>query len=231
MTARKLRFPLLIGGGVVAAAGLVYFSHSRITSQQSVGAIGQRDVYRDAQANSADVGTPGSAPVAVTAILQDKQFRSLAKNQAFQNLLGSQAFQVLTQDKAFVNLIATNAFQVMAANPVFVQLVTSVSFQQALNAAKEQVATSSQAQALSASMSQDSNYQALQNIAAFNGVLSSSNFAVLAGNPAFVNLVASAPFQSMVNNQAFVALVNESQFQNVLLQGSAANLAAAVQVQ
>src|SRR5215467_11892837 len=130
MSVRKLRFPLLIGGGVLAAAGLVYFSHSRVTSQQSVGAIGQREVYRDAQANSAGIGKPGAAPVAVAAILADKQFKSLAKNQAFQNLLASQAFQGLAQDKAFVNVLANSYFQSLASNPAFAQLVDSVSFQQ-----------------------------------------------------------------------------------------------------
>jgi hypothetical protein len=230
MRLRNVRFPILLAAGILAAAGLLYFSQTRIGSELIQGAIGKRDVYRDAQVNSADVDKPGTAPVAVTAILQSSQFGALAKNPDFKNLLSSQQFQVLSRDQAFVNLLANSSFQVMASNAAFLQLVQSASFQQALSALKEQVNAGSQAQALNMSLRQDSNYQAVRDNVAFNVVLSNVNFAVLASNQAFVNLLASASFQSMVNNQAFVALVNQSQFQNALLQGSAANLALAARV-
>ena len=64
---RKYRFPFLIGGGVVAAGLLVYFSHSSGLNQTQ-GAIGHRDVYRDSEVKSADVDTNGSAPVATQAL-------------------------------------------------------------------------------------------------------------------------------------------------------------------
>ncbi len=64
---RKYRFPFLIGGGVVAAGLLVYFSHSSGLNQTQ-GAIGHRDVYRDSEVKSADVDTTGSAPVATKAL-------------------------------------------------------------------------------------------------------------------------------------------------------------------
>ncbi len=64
---RKYRFPFLIGGGVVAAGLLVYLSHSSGLNQTQ-GAIGHRDVYRDSEVKSSDVDANGSAPVATQAI-------------------------------------------------------------------------------------------------------------------------------------------------------------------
>jgi hypothetical protein len=92
-TFRKLRFPILIGSGILAAAGLIYFANGRINSDKTQGAIGKRDVYRDGQVDAATVGaTPGAAPVAMQAILDSKEFKSLAKNQAFQELMASHEF-------------------------------------------------------------------------------------------------------------------------------------------
>jgi len=65
---RKWRFPVLIGSGIIAACGLVYFANGHIGTDKTQGAIGKRDVYRDAQVSSSDVATPGSAPVATSAI-------------------------------------------------------------------------------------------------------------------------------------------------------------------
>ena len=83
---RKWRFPILIGSGLIAAGVLFYFSKTHVSSDKTQGAIGKRDVYRDAQVNSADVAAPGSAPVATQAILESSEFKALAKNQAFQEL-------------------------------------------------------------------------------------------------------------------------------------------------
>ncbi len=65
---RKWRFPVLIGSGIIAACGLVYFANGHIGTDKTQGAIGKRDVYRDAQVSSSDVATPGSAPVATSAV-------------------------------------------------------------------------------------------------------------------------------------------------------------------
>ena len=46
---------------------------------------------------SADVATPGPAPVATQAILESSEFKELAKNPAFQQLLRDSAFNELTQ--------------------------------------------------------------------------------------------------------------------------------------
>ena len=55
---RKWRFPILIGSGLIAAGMLFYFSNAHVNSDKTQGAIGKRDVYRDAQVSSADVATP-----------------------------------------------------------------------------------------------------------------------------------------------------------------------------
>src|SRR5271165_4303244 len=92
---RKWRFPILIGSGLIAAGVLVYFSNTHVSSDKTQGAIGQRDVYRDGQVNSADVATPGSAPVATEAILEGSEFKALAKNAAFQELVRDNSFTEL----------------------------------------------------------------------------------------------------------------------------------------
>jgi len=124
-TFRKLRFPILIGSGILAAAGLIYFANGRINSDKTQGAIGKRDVYRDGQVDAATVGaTPGAAPVAMQAILDSKEFKSLAKNQAFQELMASHEFQAVARDQAFVNLLSNSDFRQMAQNTAFAQLIS-----------------------------------------------------------------------------------------------------------
>src|SRR6202046_5718477 len=108
---RKWRFPILIGSGLIAAGILFYFSNAHVSSDKTQGAIGQRDVYRDGQVNSADVATPGSAPVATDAILQSSEFKSLAKNPAFQELLRADAFNQLSRSSNFVGLLNNSEFR------------------------------------------------------------------------------------------------------------------------
>jgi hypothetical protein len=93
-TLRKWRLQILIGGGLMAAGALINPANAQDGPGQTHGGIGKRDVYRDAQVNSADVDTPGSAPVATQAILQTNEFKSLAKNHG-QELLGTDAFDSL----------------------------------------------------------------------------------------------------------------------------------------
>ena len=96
---RKWRFPILIGSGILTAAALIYFANGRVNSEKTQGAIGKRDVYRDGQVDAASVGaTPGTAPVAMQAILDSKEFKALAKNQAFQSLMASHEFQAAGEE-------------------------------------------------------------------------------------------------------------------------------------
>ena len=130
---RKWRFPILIGGGLIAAGILFYFSSTHVSSDKTQGAIGKRDVYRDGQVASADVATPGSAPVATQAILASSEFKELAKNPAFQQLLHDSAFNELTQrNNAFVGLLALTEFRMAVRDLHFAGLVHSATFQLAL---------------------------------------------------------------------------------------------------
>src|SRR5208337_519059 len=111
---------------------LVYFSNAHISTDKTQGAIGQRDVYRDGQVNSADVATPGSAPVATEAILESSDFKSLAKNPAFQELLRDDAFSEMSRQRAFSDLLANSQFRAVAQDPLFLELVKSEAFQKSL---------------------------------------------------------------------------------------------------
>src|ERR1700691_2907324 len=113
-TQRKWRFVVLIGAGLIAAGAVVYFSNGRISNDKTQGTIGNRDVYRDGKVASADVGTPGSAPVATEAILNSSEFKALAKNPAFQELLRSDAFNELGRKSEFTELLASMEFRKLA---------------------------------------------------------------------------------------------------------------------
>jgi hypothetical protein len=219
-TLRKWRFPILIGSGILAAAGLIYFANGRINSDKTQGAIGKRDVYRDGQVDAATVGaTPGTAPVAMQAILDSKEFKSLAKNQAFQELMASHEFQAVARDQAFVNLLSNSDFRHMAQNTAFAQLMQHAEFRQELGK-----------QALGkfdmsfASIRQDANFQALERNQAFVNLTQNMYFRSMARNEAFANLMVRSSFQAMMRTDAFQGLILRSEFQNALLSGSSAKL-------
>src|ERR1700680_4530135 len=97
-TARKWRFPILIGGGLIAAGILLYFANARQSSHNTQGAIGNRDVYRAGQVTASNVAKPGEAPVATAVVLQSADFKSIANTEAFQSLLSDESFKKLRQD-------------------------------------------------------------------------------------------------------------------------------------
>jgi hypothetical protein len=88
-TLRKWRLQILIGS-LMAAGALINPANAQDGPGQTHGGIGKRDVYRDAQVNSADVDTPGSAPVAAQAIVPSDELKSLDKNHG-PELLGTDA--------------------------------------------------------------------------------------------------------------------------------------------
>jgi hypothetical protein len=234
---RKWRFPILIGSGILAAAALIYFANGRVNSEKTQGAIGKRDVYRDGQVDAANVGaTPGTAPVAMQAILDSKEFKALAKDQAFQGLMASHEFQAVARDQAFVSLLSNANFAQMAQNSAFTQLLQSDQFRKALaqshtNEMNAQSHQESQKQELGrfdmsfAALKQDAHFQALERNQAFINLVQNSAFRSIARNQAFVNLMVGSSFQAMMRDNAFRGLISQSHFQNALLSGSAANLA------
>jgi hypothetical protein len=192
-TLKKFRFPALIGAGVIAAGVLVYVSNTRINSRQTEGAIGQRDVYRDAKVDSADVGTPGVAPVAAQAILESKEFQSLAKSDAFHNLMADQSFAQLTRNAQFLS---------MMRNAAFLRRLDSESFQQMLRTGSA-AELASQLRNLN---SADATYQ--------------KSAKKSAENDAFQKLASNATFQSWLKTHAdshTLDLIQRSDFQGLLM--------------
>jgi len=169
-TLRKWRFPILIGSGLIAAGILFYFANTHLGTDKTQGAIGKRDVYRDGQVNSADVATPGTAPVATQAILESSEFKELAKNPAFVAAL---------QDGSLAA-----AFQSRAFNDALRQFSTSELRQRELTAA----------------LRLNSQTAALVNNSALNSLFASQAFSRMASNINFRSMVANGALQSAMAN-------------------------------
>lgn len=202
---RKWRFPILIGSGLIAAGVLFYFSNSHVGSDKTQGAIGQRDVYRDGQVNSADVATPGSAPVATEAILQSSEYKELAKNAAFQELLHSDAFNG-THRKAFADLLANADFRAAVQDMHFQALVNSAVFQAALRDHSD----------LFTALKDQAEFKAMES----NGMrmlLKNEAFLRLAHEQAFHSLMASSALRENLKNEAFLALIQRSDFSGIFV--------------
>lgn len=215
---RKWRFPILIGLGLIAAVGLVYFSSSHVSSDKTQGAIGKRDVYRDAQVASADVATQGSAPVANQAILESSEFKSLAKDPAFQALLANPAFADLVRDKGFVALLLDVRFQQLVQRHDFAELVNSDLFRQALRRSNEQ----EMIHFLSSDTHANAAYAELYRLSTFNELLKNRAFRELAANQHFQELLRSNELRWSLHETAFVALLSRSDFQDILVNRSQA---------
>lgn len=102
-TLRRLRFPILIGGGLIAAGVLFYFANTHLSTDKTQGAIGKRDVYREGQVDTADVAQPGTAPVATQAILETSEYKELAKNPAFMAALQDGSLAMALRSPAFAD--------------------------------------------------------------------------------------------------------------------------------
>lgn len=220
---RKWRFPVLIGGCIVAAGTLFYLANAHVSSRATQGTIAHRDVYREGDVKPGDVGTPGTAPVAVKAVLESKDFQKLAKNQAFQGLMNSQSFQVMARNSAFWALVKDNAFASLTQNNAF-------------NAAMKNEAIASkllanQAQGMTAGLRGQfvaSHMDELARNSSFATLLSNKSFHELLHESAFNKLLASNEFKVLMGNASFLTLASSAQFENALMAGSAANLTAAM---
>ena len=208
---RKWRFPILIASGLIAAGVLVYFANTHVGTDKTQGAIGKRDVYRDGQDNSADVATPGSAPVATEAILQSADYKELAKNQAFQELLQDSTFNKLAGNKAFFELLSDSSFKLMSQNKLFLELVKTEGFKQSAR------------QGLLGSMhTQDARYLELTKLEAYNRLMNNARFQSVARNEAFAGLFSSNAFRLNMEQRSFTNLVSHAAFQGLLINASSA---------
>jgi NADPH-dependent curcumin reductase CurA len=193
-TFRRLRFPILIGGGIIAAGILVYFSNGHINQQKTQGAIGQRDVYRDGEVKASDVAaTPGEAPVAVNAILQSKEFKALANNSDFQATINSSDFNALLRTGVLSQVLA-------ASHRNFSSQDLIVTLQQGLSNA-------------SASRASQDALSRLATNESFNNLLRNPQFLTLASNPNLsvmltVGALQSSSAQAAVQNATANASAN-----------------------
>ncbi len=220
MTLRKWRFPLLIGGGLIAAAVLVYFSGVRIHSDKAQGAIGKRDVYRDGQVDNADVGQAGAAPVAIQAVLESSEFKALATNPAFQEMLKSDSFKQLATNELFLRLLHDSSFQEMARYQAFSEMAKSDLLRRAMASGQDLHTQDLRVNELR----QSAQFSEMAKSNAFQSLLHNDAFVQMMKSPAFASLLSSASFQNMMRDGLFMKLASQSSFQNALLQGDAANL-------
>jgi hypothetical protein len=220
---RKWRFPILIGSGLIAAGILVYFSSAHISSDKTQGAIGKRDVYRDGQVASADVATPGSAPVATQAILESSDFKSLAKDPAFQKLVSDPAFQDLSRQSVFVTLLSDLNFRQLVLRKDFTELITSDLFRQGLRRSNQQ---EMMMHWLSSDSHASAAYSELIRMSAFNELLRQNSFRDLTANNQFQGLMRSQELQQALSVRAFADLTSRMEFRQSLLAGSAQQMRA-----
>ncbi len=211
---RKWRFPILIGGGLIAAGILFYFSNTHVSSDKTQGAIGKRDVYRDGQVDSADVAAPGSAPVATQAILESSEFKSLAKDHAFQELVNSSEFASMSRQASFAALLANEQFRALALNPGFARLVLSNAFQNALRTHAD----------LNAAVQGSAEYKALAQNAPLEALLRTDSFKAIAGEKLFGSLLQRTDFRAVMASQTFGLLASQASFLNALQNGSVARM-------
>lgn len=235
---RKWRFPILIGSGVIAAGVLIYFAGVRVSSDKTQGAIGKRDVYRDGQVNSADVATPGSAPVATKAILESSEYKQLAKDPAFQQLLNSSDFAQLTQTGLFMGLMSDNDFQTLSRDPEFALFLKSDLFRNtldsfkpiaresnelkpnALNAEKARLAelTARQIHDAFTRLHDDPRFARIVKSKAFDNLSANLSFLSLASHQSLVNLLSLPAFRESMNQPALLSLLAQPAFQGILVQ-------------
>lgn len=228
-TLRKWRFPILIGSGLIAAGALVYFSNGHVSTEKTQGAIGQRDVYRDGQVNSADVATPGSAPVANEAILQSSEFKALAKNPAFQEVMRADVFNENHTRKAMADLFADKSFVAAAQDERFAQLVNSATFQAALKAHSDLfVALKSEMRTMDLRKADtnkaDTNKADLRDLGLADSnlkqLLKNESFRMLARQEVFQNLLASSALRASLQDKAFASMASHEEFQRALESGA-----------
>jgi hypothetical protein len=215
-TLRKWRFPILIGSGLIAAAALVYFSNGHFGADKTQGAIGKRDVYRDGQVASADVATPGSAPVATEAILESSEFKALAKNPAFQQLLNDDSFKHLKDNAVFLAVFGNVYFREAAQHAEFGALISSHIL---ANAVRDHVS-------LESALQSDSRFSALAHSEALQKLFASEHFKAIVGNNLFNALVTKGYFNAVLADRSFALLAERPNGLAALRYASAADLKA-----
>jgi hypothetical protein len=203
--------------GLIAAGALVYFSNAHIGADKTQGAIGKRDVYRDSQVASADVATPGSAPVATEAILQDSEFKALAKNPEFQRLVTDANFAEVAHNGLFSFLTDVD-FKGLSSDPDFIDFIKSNTLHNNIRPGitREELISTMRTRPEFERLARDTRFKALSNHAAFLNALT---------DKALANLLIEGKLQPVMRLQEFSKMASSSAFALAVSNGSVARLA------
>jgi hypothetical protein len=246
----KKRYFWFAAGGVVVAALVAYLAmfwppvpHSAVK-----GAIGQRNVYRQAQFADKDVGVAGQPKVTVDdlkKLVASREFRELAANANFQHLIGSSQFAAAAQLRGAAGVLANQNLQFFVKNQAYIILLQNASFQHLLLDSRFQsmmapgaAANSSQLQFLIQQYSLQSSQQVVMQLlesSQFHSIYfaSQQQLAQLISNSQFMQLLQSPGLQFLYYNTAALqflqmpgafALIENSQVQALCHQGQLQNL-------
>jgi len=219
---KRWKYSILIGGGIVLAACVAYFSMyaPAVRKDQVQGAIAKRDVYRDPNAQAA------TGPVDAGA--GDAEFQQLYAVGQFKRLAGDANFRALAADPDFAKLMANSQFVgLMADTGLLARLVRSTAdLRASSNAAeltKARAETAAELTKAHADLKAESSAAELAKThpvdlateAQISRLLSGSKFEALATNAHFQSLVRSASFQALAQNADFRALVANSNFRAI----------------
>jgi hypothetical protein len=249
-TGSKKRLFWFAGMGVVAALLVGYLAlYWPPTPHGNVqGAIGQRNVHREAQLTDKDVGVAGQPKVTVDdlkKVLASPQFKELAGNANFQNAIASQSFAAIANMPGVASvlsnqnlsyLVNNQSYMGLFHNPNFQQMMADKQFQVAMTAGV--MANSHQLDLLISQYNLSGSQQIIIKLCQstqFQVLLTASQyqFGFLLSNANFSNVLQNANFQILFQNQsalqlfsmpASFTLLSTSQLQSMASQGQLQNL-------
>jgi len=177
---------------------------------------------KNRQVNSADVATPGSAPVATQAIFESSEFKALAKNPAFQQTLASEEFTELSHHEAFAGLLANENFRALAGDEHFAKLVNNAIFQKAFS---EYLKGGLNRPDVFAALHDKGDLERFSKDRHMRALLENPAFAALIRLQSFQGLLAMQQFQLTMRLHEFALFASHADFQNQLALGSVQRMA------
>jgi hypothetical protein len=221
MANEKKKYVWLAVVGVALATLLVYWSifWPPVPRNWVQGAIGKRDVYRQAQMTDKDIGVAGTTKVTVDDVrkfLQSPEFQSLSHNAQFNQLVANAQFQHFFQHGA--SIVFANQAQVAQNQAQVAQNQVHEMMNQAQLAQNQAQIAQNQAQ-LAQNQSQvvQSSQANLSQNAQFQQLMNTAQFSQLQNNAQFIVVLAMPGFQAMMmNSSQFTQLASQSQLSNLV---------------
>ena len=199
MANKKKKYVWLGVAGAALATLLVYFSifWPPVPRGWVQGAIGKRDVYRQDKLTDKDIGVAGTVKVTVDDIrnfLQSPEFKSLAGNAQFNQLVADPRFQKIVQDAASKNIQLAVRCAPACANALPVQnLAQNPEVQRLLNSAQ---------------------FEHLKNDPQLSKIFTMASFGVMMTNSRFQNLAAQSQLSSLLGHAALERIMTVKPFRN-----------------